>query len=127
MTEYVPRESERSLKPKLVRRAKAIKRAKDSRMLNLTPGWWLKRPKEEGADIPAMERLVGPVAYRGRQQMLQRKTGKAARPTGGSRAPRDIMSTDLGRRGIPHNTRISERQTRSMGQNQGRTGPRRPS
>ncbi len=127
MTEYVPRESERSLKPKLVRRAKAIKRAKDSRMLNLTPGWWLKRPKEEGADIPAMERLVGPVAYRGRQQMLQRKTGKAARPTGGSRAPRDIMSTDLGRRGIPHNTRISERQNRSMGQNQGRTGPRRPS
>ena len=126
LTEYVPKESERSLKPKLVRRAKAIKRAKDSRMLNLTPGWWLKRPKEEGAEIPAMERLVGPVAYRGRQQMIQRKTGKAARPTGGSRAPRDIMSTDLGRRGIPHNTRISERQKRSMGPNQGRSGPRRP-
>ena len=27
-----------------------------------------------------MERLVGPVAYRGRQQMIQRKTGKRYDP-----------------------------------------------
>ncbi len=127
MTEYVPKESERSLKPKLVRRAKAIRRAKDSRMLNLTPGWWLKRPKEEGADVPAMERLVGPVAYRGRQQMIQRKTGKAARPMGGMRKAQNIMSTDLSRKGIPHNTRRSEKQMRSMDGPNRPSGPRRPS
>jgi len=127
MTEYVPKESERSLKPKLVRRAKAMRRAKDSRTLNLTPGWWLKRPKEDGSDIPAMERLVGPVAYRGRQQMIQRKTGKAARPMGGMRKPKGIMSTDLARKGIPHNTRRSEKQMKSLGGPNRPSGPRRPS
>ena len=64
-------ESERSVKPKLARRANAMKREKDARMSNLSPGWWLKRPKEEGADVPAMERLVGPVAYRGRSQKIK--------------------------------------------------------
>ena len=127
MTEYIPKESERSLKPKLVRRAKAIRRSKDSRMLNLSPGWWLKRPKEEGAEIPAMERLIGPVAYRGRPQFIQRKTGKSAKPVGGSRKSRNIMSTDLQRKGIPHNTIRSEKQMRSLGGNQNRpSGPRRP-
>ena len=34
-----------------------MKRERDARMGNLSPGWWLKRPKEEGADVAAMERL----------------------------------------------------------------------
>ncbi len=113
MTDLVPRESERSVRPKLVRRANSMKRGKDARMQNLAPGWWLKRPKEEGAEIPAMERLVGPVAYRGRSQQIQRKSGRAAKPMGRSRTPRGIMSTDLGRKGIPHNTIRSERQSRA--------------
>ncbi len=123
MTDLIPRESERSVKPKLARRANAMKREKDARMSNLSPGWWLKRPKEEGGDVPAMERLVGPVAYRGRNQKVQRKSGKAGRPMGRTNRPRDIMSTNLARKGIPHNTIRSERQSRATRN----SGPRRPS
>ena len=123
MTDLIPKESERSVKPKLARRPNAMKREKDARMSNLSPGWWLKRPKEEGADVPAMERLVGPVAYRGRSQKIQRKSGRAARPMGRTNRPREIMSTNLTRKGIPHNTIRSERQSRATGN----SGPRRPS
>ena len=123
MTNLVPKESERSVRPKLARRANSMKRERDARMQNLAPGWWLKRPKEEGSDIPAMERLVGPVAYRGRSQQIKRKSGRAGKPTGGPRTSRSIMSTDLGRKGIPHNTIRSERQSRATRNN----GPRRPS
>ena len=99
-----------------------MKRQKDARTGNLSPGWWLKRPKEEGADVPAMERLVGPVAYRGRNQYIQRKSGRAAKPMGRSNKPRAIASTDMKRRGIPHNTIRSERQSRATRNG----GPRRP-
>ena len=123
MTNLVPKESERLVRPKLARRANSMKRERDARMQNLAPGWWLKRPKEEGSDIPAMERLVGPVAYRGRSQQIKRKSGRAGKPTGGPRNSRGIMSTDLGRKGIPHNTIRSEKQSRATRYN----GPRRPS
>ena len=123
MTNLVPKESERSVRPKLARRANSMKRERDARMQNLSPGWWLKRPKEEGSDVPAMERLVGPVAYRGRAQQIQRKSGRAAKPLGRSRGQREIMSTNLSRKGIPHNTIRSERQSRATRQG----GPRRPS
>ena len=123
MTNLVPKESERSVRPKLARRANSMKRERDARMQNLSPGWWLKRPKEEGSDVPAMERLVGPVAYRGRAQQIQRKSGRAAKPLGRSRVQREIMSTNLSRKGIPHNTIRSERQSRATRQG----GPRRPS
>ena len=123
MTDLVPKESERSVRPKLARRANSMKRERDARMQNLSPGWWLKRPKEEGSDVPAMERLVGPVAYRGRNQQIQRKSGRAAKPLGRSRGQREIMSTNLGRKGIPHNTIRSEKQSRATRQG----GPRRPS
>ncbi|MGB1491262.1 MAG: tetratricopeptide repeat protein, partial [Candidatus Poseidoniaceae archaeon] len=123
MTDLISKESERSVKPKLARRANSMKRERDARMGNLSPGWWLKRPKEEGSDVPAMERLVGPVAYRGRNQMIQRKSGRAAKPIGRTNRPREIMSTNLQRKGIPHNTIRSERQSRATRN----TGPRRPS
>ena len=123
MTNLVAKESERSVRPKLARRANSMKRERDARMQNLTPGWWLKRPKEEGSEVPAMERLVGPVAYRGRTQQIQRKSGRAAKPLGRNKNPRDIMSTNLGRKGIPHNTIRSEKQSRATR----RGGPRRPS
>jgi len=123
MTDLISRESERSVRPKLTRRANSMKREKDARTGNLSPGWWMKRPKEQGSDIPAMERLVGPVAYRGRSQQIQRKSGRSAKPLGRSRNQRGIMSSDLGRRGIPHNTIRSERQSRATRSG----GPRRPS
>ena len=109
--------STRSIKTKLARRAKAMKHSKNARMVGLTSGWWLKRPKEDGADTPAMERLVGPVAYRGRGQLIQRKTGKISKQSGRGKTDlklrpgqrRNIMETDISKRGIPHNTIRSER------------------
>ena len=59
-----------------------MKRNKPARLQNLSPGWWLKRPKEVGSDVPAMERLVGPVAYRGRAQLIQRKSWKSSKANG---------------------------------------------
>jgi hypothetical protein len=86
-----------------------MRRSKDARIQKLTPGWWLKRPKEEGTNAPAMERLVGPVAYRGRPQMLQRKSGIGGRRTGRGGKRKSVMDTDLSQKGIPHNTIVSER------------------
>ena len=123
LTNYVSRDYEKSLKPKLARRANSMKRNKPARLQNLSPGWWLKRPKEVGSDVPAMERLVGPVAYRGRAQLIQRKSGRAAKPMGGRRKSTPIMNSDLVGRGIPHNTIRSEKQNRATR----RSGPRRPS
>ena len=128
MTKRLPNDSDRVVKPKLARRANNMRRGKSPRLQNLGSGWWLKRPKEEGADVPAMERLIGPVAYRGRPMMIQRKTGRAARPTGRGSSRKEITKTDMSRRNIPHNTRISERQDRKMNPGNSRRpgGPRRP-
>jgi len=105
-------DGDRSLRTRLERRANAMRRSKDPRVQILTPGWWLKRPKEDGTNSPAMERLVGPVAYRGRPQMLQRKKGIAGRSTGRGGRRKSVMDTDLSRKGIPHNTIRSERRKR---------------
>ena len=87
-----------------------MQKARQPRLKPLGEGWWLKRPKEDGAEIPALERLVGKVAYRGRPTYIDRKQGVGARPTGqipGKSRP--VHTLDLGKRGIPTNTRISER------------------
>jgi len=57
-----------------------------------------------------LERLVGKVAYRGRPSYVDRKKGVGARPTGQiPSSSKPVHTLDLGRRGIPTNTRISER------------------
>jgi len=129
MTERLPNESDRVIKPKLARRATGMKKRKNPRTQNLSSGWWLKRPKEEGSDVPAMERLIGPVAYRGRTMLIQRKTGTAGRPTGRGPSRKEIQKTDMRKRNIPHNTRRSERtDTASYSGGVRRPGgPRRPS
>ena len=113
MTTLIPKESERAVKPKLTRRANAMKRERDARMQNLTPGWWLKRPKEDGADVPVLERLIGAVAYRGRQQYIQKKSGRPGKPVSSRPGqPRIVSNVNLAQRGIPQNTRVSERKQR---------------
>jgi hypothetical protein len=116
-------DGDRSLRTRLERRANAMRRSKDARIQKLTAGWWLKRPKEDGTDAPAMERLVGPVAYRGRPQMLQRKMGIGGRRTGRGGRKKSVMDTELTQKGIPHNTIVSERRRRETTPG----GPRLPS
>ena len=112
LTEHLPKDSDKTVKARLKRRSKKISKSRPPRLQPLGEGWWLKRPKEEGSDIPALERLIGPVAYRGRPSYIEKKSGKHLRPTGiipGE--PRPAHTLDLGSRGIPMNTRRSERRS----------------
>ena len=87
-----------------------MQKSRPPRLQPLGDGWWLKRPKEEGADIPVLERLIGKVAYRGRPSYIDRKNGIGARPTGQIPSKsRPVHTLDLKKRGIPTNTRVSER------------------
>jgi hypothetical protein len=128
MTVRLPRDSEKSVKARLKRQAKSMAKSRPPRLQPLGEGWWLKRPKEEGAEIPALERLIGPVAYRGRQNYIQNKSGKTKNRALGSKTQnRAVSDINLERRGIPTNTRVSER---SYGRNPSnptnRVGSKRP-
>ena len=113
LTEHLPKDSDKTVRARLKRRSKKISKARPPRLQPLGEGWWLKRPKEEGSDTPALERLIGQVAYRGRPSYIDRKSGKNKRPTGMIRtSPRPAHSADLRSREIPTNTRKSERRSK---------------
>ena len=107
----LPRDSDKAVKARLKRQAKSISKSRPPRLQPLGGGWWLKRPKEDGAEIPALERLIGQPAYRGRQKNLTAKKGRTSGRAGGpgSSSAKPVQSMDLGRREIPTNTRVSER------------------
>ncbi len=113
LTEHLPKDSEKTVKARLKRRSKKITKSRPPRLQPLGEGWWLKRPKEEGSDIPALERLIGAVAYRGRSSYIDRKSGKNSRPSGVIRGnPRAVHTLDLDSREIPRNTIKSERRSK---------------
>lgn len=110
LTVRLPKDTEKTVKSKLKRQAVLISKSRPPRLQPLGDGWWLKRPKEEGAEIPALERLIGPAAYRGRQQYVERKKGKASRPRGRvSGNPKQVTRVNLKEKEIPSNTIRSER------------------
>ena len=119
LTERLPKDSDKTIRSRLKRNALSISKNRPGKLSILSSGWWLKRPKEEGSDTPALERLIGPVAYRGRQAMVQKKTTALNRSTsiGPSRTP--VSDLNLSGRNVPTHTIASERSTYS--------GPRRPS
>ena len=119
LTERLPKDSDKTIRSRLKRSALSISKNRPGKLSILSSGWWLKRPKEEDSDTPALERLIGPVAYRGRQAMVQKKTTALNRSTGigPSRAP--VSDLNLSNRNVPTHTIASERSTYS--------GPRRPS
>lgn len=112
LTVRLPKDTEKVVRSKLKRQANIINKSRPPRLQPLGEGWWLKRPKEDGAEIPALERLIGPAAYRGRQQYVERKKGKASRPRGRVTGnPKPVSRVDLNRSEIPSNTIISERKS----------------
>ena len=119
LTERLPKDSDKTIRSRLKRNALSISKNRPGKLSILSSGWWLKRPKEEDSDTPALERLIGPVAYRGRQAMVQKKTTALNRSTsiGPSRTP--VSDLNLSGRNVPTHTIASERSTYS--------GPRRPS
>jgi hypothetical protein len=113
LTVRLPKDAEKVVRSKLKRQANLINKSRPPRLQPLGEGWWLKRPKEDGAEIPALERLIGPAAYRGRQQYVERKKGKASRPRGRVAGnPKPVSRVDLKRAEIPSNTIISERKSK---------------
>jgi hypothetical protein len=107
----LPKDTDKAVKSRLKRQSKSISKSRPPRLQPLGDGWWLKRPKEEGADIPALERLIGQSAYRGRQQYLAKKKGTSVprskrQNTSASSA---VTNLNLGKREIPTHTRVSER------------------
>jgi hypothetical protein len=112
LTSHLPKDSEKTVRARLRRRSKKISKSRPPRLQPLGEGWWLKRPKEDGSDIPALERLIGPVAYRGRLSYIDRKSGKNSRPSGIIRSkPKSPHKLDLGSRDVPMNTIKSERRS----------------
>ena len=111
----LPKDTDKAVKSRLKRQSKSIAKSRPPRLQPLGDGWWLKRPKEEGAEVPALERLIGQAAYRGRQQYVAKKKGKAISQTVRTKPTTAAVVTEinLDKRGIPTNTRVSERvQTR---------------
>ena len=111
----LPKDTDKAVKSRLKRQSKSIAKSRPPRLQPLGDGWWLKRPKEEGAEVPALERLIGQAAYRGRQQYVAKKKGKAISQTVRTKPTTAAVVTEinLDKRGIPTHTRVSERvQTR---------------
>ena len=111
----LPKDTDKAVKSRLKRQSKSIAKSRPPRLQPLGDGWWLKRPKEEGAEVPALERLIGQAAYRGRQQYVAKKKGKAISQTVRTKPTTAAVVTEinLNKRGIPTHTRVSERvQTR---------------
>jgi hypothetical protein len=111
MSVRLPKDTDKAVKARLKRQSKSISKSRPPRLQPLGDGWWLKRPKEEGADIPALERLIGQPAYRGRQQHMNKKKsgGRPSKATAPTSPSRSVTDVNLNRRGIPTNTRVSER------------------
>jgi hypothetical protein len=128
MTVRLPQDSEKSVKARLKRQAKTMAKSRPPRLQPLGEGWWLKRPKEEGADIPALERLIGSVAYRDRKQYIQKKSSKSMHHSSAPRTSnRPVSDINLETRGIPTNTRVSERAVRhNRPESKARVGSKTP-
>jgi len=118
LTERLPKDSDKTIRSRLKRSALSISKNRPGKLSILSSGWWLKRPKEEDADMPALERLIGPVAYRGRQAMVQKKTTSLNRSTSIGPNKTRVSDMNLSERNVPTHTIASERSNYS--------GPRRP-
>ena len=118
LTERLPKDSDKTIRSRLKRSALSISKNRPGKLSILSSGWWLMRPKEEDADMPALERLIGPVAYRGRQAMVQKKTTSLNRSTSIGPSKTRVSDMNLSERNVPTHTIASERSNYS--------GPRRP-
>ena len=103
MHERLPKESDKTIKARLRRRAISIRKARPPRVQPLGKAWWLKRPKEHDEEGPHLERVIGPVAYRGRTNYIRKKDPKSL-----NAAAKGEEHTEQ-ERFIPRNTIRSER------------------
>ncbi|HIA89864.1 MAG: hypothetical protein CXX80_01055 [Methanobacteriota archaeon] len=108
LTVRLPQESERSVKQKLFKRVVTMRKQKTARLKPLVSNWWVKRPKGMRTEGSYLHHTIGPSAYRGRENhtAMKNRSGRKA----GVESPRvPIVERDLGRMGIHHDSRLSER------------------
>lgn len=112
-----PIEKDKLVKTRLSRAAKRMKKGQKPRYQRLGKGWWVKHERERGRDLPILEEIIGPPAYRGRNQHISSKKagvssmsklGKkpGARPGMQKRA---LEQSEMTARGMAQGTRRSER------------------
>ena len=119
LTHRLPKDADKTIRSRLKRNALTISKNKPAKFKPLAKGWWRKRPKEDSSDIPILEQLIGPVAYRGRQTMIMNKTTGFRKGRSSSKPNLNpVGSHDFKDRHVPRNTRTSERSAR--------VGPSRP-
>ncbi len=119
LTHRLPKDADKTIRSRLKRNALTISKNKPAKLKPLAKGWWRKRPKEDSSDIPILEQLIGPVAYRGRQTMIMNKTTGFRKGRSSSKPNLNpVGSHDFKDRHVPRNTRTSERSAR--------VGPSRP-
>jgi len=101
--ERLPKEPEKKVRDRLRKRGQRVEKGKTPRVSPLGKAWWLKRPKEHKESGPHLERIIGPVAYRGRTNYLRKKEARALNDAAAGK------ETPLEKRFIPRNTIRSER------------------
>lgn len=122
-------EKDKLVRNRISRAAKKMRKGTKPRTQRLGKGWWLKHERERGRDLPVLEEIIGPPAYRGRAQHIAMKKGgmkgssNLNKKTTGRRA---VAGRDMSTRGVPQNTMRSERaatrrpaQRRQEGNNDG--------
>ena len=124
LTIRLPQESERRVKQRLFKRVLAMRKEKTARMKPLVANWWVNRPKGMRTEGAYLQHIIGPSAYRGRESHTAMKNSKG-RQTGKSRPKVPIVQRDLGRMGIHHDSRKSERQDSRRPEGLGRPGGQR--
>jgi len=115
MTERLESESDKQVRQRLAKRAVGIRKGKKPRTDRLGKAWWLKRPREHNESGPVLERAIGPVAYRGRNNHLNKKEPHQLDAIARGDGLQPVSKF------IPRNTIRSERRPSPRG------GPARPS
>jgi hypothetical protein len=105
-------EKDKLVRNRISRAAKKMRKGTKPRTQRLGKGWWVKHERERGRDLPVLEEIIGPPAYRGRAQHIAMKKGGMKgssllkKKALGRRA---VTDRDMSTRGVPQNTRRSER------------------
>ena len=105
-------EKDKVVRNRITRAAKKMRKGTKPRTQRLGKGWWLKHERERGRDLPVLEEIIGPPAYRGRAQHIAMKKGGMKGSSILNKKPsarRAVTGRDMSARGIPQNTMRSER------------------
>ncbi len=103
----LPKKSTKSVKTNLAKRHKKMRTKSLPRCTPLPVEWWNKRPKPVETGQRALERLVGPAAYRGKNLRTALASDRTGKDT--SRVP--IMETDVEGKQVPIHSIKSEKAT----------------